>query len=133
MSMAFICTGRYEINTSLFVSMCLVDTLYVSFVSPGCLQEPKVARVTVAGSTFANLELSFRQFFCLLRGRVLWQSHSPKSSSRRSSSSNSSSSRSSSSSSGSSSSSSIIIVARIVVVVVVVVVAAAAAAVVESE
>ena len=133
MSMAFICTGRYEINTSLFVSMCLVDTLYVSFVSPGCLQEPKVARVTVAGSTFANLELSFRQFFCLLRGRVLWQSHSPKSSSRRSSSSGSS--RSSSSSSGSSSSSSIIIVARIVVVVVVVVVAAAAAAaaVVESE
>ena len=25
-----------------------VDTLYVSFVSPGCLQEPKIARITVA-------------------------------------------------------------------------------------
>ena len=46
----FFCSGRYEIKTSLFVSMRLlltVGTLYVSFVSRGCLQEPTTARIPV--------------------------------------------------------------------------------------
>ena len=47
----FFFTGKYEVKKLYCLSACVlyltVDTLYVSFVSPGCQQESKIARITV--------------------------------------------------------------------------------------